>query len=410
MPEAAAPKRKLRIAIVSAFYSEGMGYSENCLSRALARLGHDVHVITSTYNVYGNEPLYDATYRDFLGPSKVAPGTRSVDGYEVHRLESHLVSGYVRMRGMNAKIRELAPDIVHSIEIASLQTFELAPIQPFLRFKLFCETHQAMSVVKPYMLQPHGSWFRKAVYRATRTLPSFLSSLVVERVYAVAEVCVDVAVGFYGVPRSKVKLLLLGTDTDLFHPVETDADAAARLALRTSLGFSADDIVCVYTGRFTRAKNPLLLAQAIHALNARDPRFKGLFIGKGEEGESIAATPGCRCLPFMRHQGLSEHYRAADIAVWPKQESMSMLDAAACGLPVVVSDKIGDPGRVAGNGRMYEEDSASSLARVLAELAPGQARRPLALEGRRRMVEDFSWMRFARAVEADFMAAVSGRQ
>jgi len=58
--------RKLKIVIVSAFYSEGMGYSENCLSKALAKLGHDVHVVTSTYNVYGSEPLYSGTYREFL--------------------------------------------------------------------------------------------------------------------------------------------------------------------------------------------------------------------------------------------------------------------------------------------------------------------------------------------------------
>ena len=58
----------LRIAVVSAFYSEGMGYTENCLPRALAGRGHEVHVVASTFNVYGNDPLYDETYREFLGP------------------------------------------------------------------------------------------------------------------------------------------------------------------------------------------------------------------------------------------------------------------------------------------------------------------------------------------------------
>ena len=71
---------KLKIVVVSAFYSQGMGYSENCLSRTLARLGHDVHVVTSTYNVYGNEALYDETYKAFLGPSQVPPGVCAVDG------------------------------------------------------------------------------------------------------------------------------------------------------------------------------------------------------------------------------------------------------------------------------------------------------------------------------------------
>jgi hypothetical protein len=45
----------MKIAVVSIFYSEGMGYSENCLPRALAALGHEVHLITTVFNVYGND-------------------------------------------------------------------------------------------------------------------------------------------------------------------------------------------------------------------------------------------------------------------------------------------------------------------------------------------------------------------
>ena len=132
--------RTLKIVIVSAFYSEGMGYSENCLSKALARLGHDVHLVTSTYNVYGSEPLYDATSPRVLGPPKTTMGTRVIDGYTVHRLDVGLFAGYVNIKGLNAKVRELAPDIVHSLEVASLQTYWLASLRPFARFKLFTET------------------------------------------------------------------------------------------------------------------------------------------------------------------------------------------------------------------------------------------------------------------------------
>src|SRR5437660_1529795 len=132
--------RKLKIAVVSAFYSEGMGYTENCLSKALASLGHEIHLVTSTFNVYGNEPLYDQTYRGFLGPRQVASGTHIVDGYTVHRLGASLIAGYVSLHGLQQKIRELAPDIVHSIEIASLPTFALAIQKPLAGFRLFCDT------------------------------------------------------------------------------------------------------------------------------------------------------------------------------------------------------------------------------------------------------------------------------
>ncbi len=397
----------LRIAIVSPFYSEGMGYTENCLPRALARRGHEVHVVASTFNVYGNESLYDETYREFLGPRQLAPGSQSVDGYRLHRLGARLVSGYVTMKGLLAKIGVLTPDVVHSIEIASPPTFALAMKKPFAKYKLFCDTHQTMSVVKPFMKQGQAGWLKKMRYRMTRTVPTYLASLAVEKCYAVTPDCADVAARFYGVPRSKMKLLSLGTDTELFHPAESPSDRAARQALRARFGFSDEDIVCVYTGRFSHDKNPLLLAKAIDALSEADPRFKALFIGEGIQKDDIARCRHATIAPFMTHQDLARHYRAADVAVWPRQESMSMLDAAASGLPVVVSNKIGQLERVAGNGKVYDENAVASLSDVLRGFASPDERRFYGDAGRRKMLDGFSWNGFAGVVESDYVAALT---
>jgi glycosyltransferase involved in cell wall biosynthesis len=399
---------KMKIAVVSTFYSEGMGYTENCLPKALANLGHDVHVVTSTYNVYGNSSEYDRTYRRFLGPPIVGAGRVSVDGYQVHRLEATLLSGYVRLKALSRKIAEISPDVVHSLEIASLQTFELALQKPFADWDLFCETHQHLSVVRPF-LSVRGSWARKTAYRLTRTLPTWLASLSVKRCYAISPDCAEVASRFYGVPRSKVVVMSLGADTDLFHPVESAAEMAQRRSLRQSLGFADDDIVCAYTGRFSADKNPLALASAVDVLSRRDGRFRALFIGEGVQRDAIAACRNTVILPFMTHRALAEHYRACDLAVWPTQESMSMLDAASSGLPLVVSDRIGEVERVTGNGTTYREPSVDSLSEALSSLSDGELRRAYGTTGRRKMLEGFSWARYARAVEADYQAARTGR-
>jgi glycosyltransferase involved in cell wall biosynthesis len=395
----------MRIAVVSTFYSEDMGYTENCLPRALAALGHDVHVVTTVFNVYGNEPTYAKTYESFLGPSRVRAGTTTVDGYRVHRLDARTAAGYVFSPALAAKVREIAPDVVHSLEIASLPTYQLALLRLVCRFALFCETHQHMSVVRPFLKKP-GSVLRKVAYRLTRTWPTRLASLAVERCYAIAPDCVEVATRFYGVPRRKVHLHPLGADTDLFHPVETTADAESRAALRHRLGFADDDIVCVYSGRFSADKNPLLLARAIDELHDRDPRFKGLFIGDGPQRDRIAACRHTSVLSFMKHRHLAEHYRAADIAVWPTQESMSMLDAAASGLPIVVSHSIGEKERVNGNGRLYQENDMASLLEVLVSLASRDERRRLGAAGRQKMIKGASWQAYARRLEADYDAAL----
>jgi glycosyltransferase involved in cell wall biosynthesis len=398
----------MKIAVVSTFYSEGMGYTENCLPRALTALGHDVHVIATVFNVYGNDADYAKTYQAFLGPNRVSAGQTSVDGYQVHRLEAAVVGGYVVPRGLSAKVRALSPDVVHSLEIASVQTYELAWQRMFRRFALFCETHQHMSVVKPFLKQS-GAGLQKAVYRLTRTLPTRLASHAVEKCYAIAPDCAEVAARFYGVPREKIKLQSLGADTELFRPVDSPAEVSERAALRRQLGWSDDDVVCVYSGRFSRDKNPLLLARAIDALHDRAPAFRGLFIGEGVQREDIASCRHVKILGFMKHRDLAAHYRAADIAVWPTQESMSMLDAASSGLPIVVSNRVGETDRVNGNGRMYEENDVNSLADALASLASRDERRALGEVGRRKMLAGFNWTRYAQAVEADYHDALTRR-
>ena len=390
-----------RIAIVNSMYSEGMGYFENCLPAALARLGHEVHVVTSTFNQYANEPMYDEAYGRFIGPRQVGPGSSDVDGYRLHRLEASLLAGYVRIHGLGRRVAELAPDVVYSCEIASLETFALALRKPIGHFKLFCGTHQTASVLKPFLRQ-EGASMQKTWYRLTRTLPASLASMTVERVFAQAPDCLEVAARFYGVPRRKLVLRPLGTDTVLFHPPRDPAEVAARRQLRAALDLAETDIVCLYSGRLTPDKNPLVLARAIDALHEIDPRFKGLFIGEGIQREAIASCRNTRVVPFMRYPELAAYYRAAEIGVWPRQESMSMLDAAATGLPVIVSNTMSDPARIDGNGRMYEEDSVPSLIEALRTFADAAARRQYGSVGRERMIEHFSWLRLARAFEADF--------
>jgi glycosyltransferase involved in cell wall biosynthesis len=397
----------LRIAVVSAFFSEGMGYTENCLPKTLARLGHEVHVLTSTLNVYGNSPDYERTYSAFLGPADQGVRTFQTDGYTVHRLPSTLVSGFVNIRGLRAALRAVKPDVVHCTEIASLQSFKLAFLRPMLGFKLFGETHQHMSVVRPYVRDANGSRVRKAIYWATRTLPTKLASRAYERCYAIAPDCVEVATRFYGVPIALTKLQSLGTDTLLFRPAEGAEEAEARRAMRSASGYGDQDIVCIYTGRFSKDKNPLVLAEAIDELvNAGHTQFHGLFVGEGEQKQAIQDCVHTQVRAFAQHLQLARLYQMADVAVWPRQESMSMLDAAATGLPLVVSAEIGENARVAGNGRVYRENDVHDMARALLSLADSGERAALALHGREKMARDFSWMSIAKAIVADYEAAL----
>ena len=397
----------MKIVIVSSFYSEGMGYSENNLPKALASLGHEVHVLTSNLNVYGTSSDYRKNYESFLGPADQGVKTFAADGYTVHRLPSKIVSGYVRIRHLYKTIKALTPDIVQSTGIASLNTYRLAAIKPLLKFRLFTENHQHMSVVKPYLKNPRGNLGKKMVYKLTRTLPSAIAAGSVEKCYAIAPDCAEVANLYYGVPQRKITVQPLGTDTDLFRPALTAEEKARRSAQRKTLGYNDEDIICIYTGRFTKEKNPLLLAQAVEKLAAEGLPFHSLFIGEGGQHEMMSQCRNARVISFMKHTDLSDYYRLADIAIWPTQESLSMLDAASSGLPLIVTDRIGERERITGNGNVYKENDLDDLARVLKSYTDSGLRQSHGAMGREKMIKHYSWINIAKALENDYLAALN---
>ena len=97
----------------------------------------------------------------------------------------------------------------------------------------------------------------------TRAFPGRIVSLLSVKCYGATTDCADVAVRFFGVLKDKIEVCPLGVDTDLFFPVNGMPASESRDRLRRDLGFSESDIVCIYTGRFSEDKNPLVLARAI---------------------------------------------------------------------------------------------------------------------------------------------------
>ncbi len=87
-----------------------------------------------------------------------------------------------------------------------------------------------------------------------------------------------------------------------------------------------------------------------------------------------------------------------------------MLDAAACGLPIVANDTMTAPGRLEGNGVAYKLDDMEDLVRVLLELRDAETRKRLGSFGAQKMARDFSWESIARRRLNDYEAALRSRK
>ena len=395
----------MRIVIIEQWFSEKMGYAENCLPKALAALGHEVHVIASTAQVYFDAPFYRDVYEPYLGPPVLTPGEKSLDGFTLHRLPLERWHGRLRLRGLLGRLHALRPDVVQTFHATTLTTYLAALGRLTCGYKLFTGNHEVKSVFAPARLAGPPSQAARVNWLVRLSLPGRAVGWLTEKCYAVTPDAADIATRFYGVPAAKIQLSPLGVDTALFCPPHDEPTYAAREALRHQLGFVESDIVCIYTGRFTVAKNPGCLAKAVAILSAQGLTFRGLFVGEGPQIEDVASVPGCAVRPFAPYHDLPTYYRAADIGVWPMEESTSMLDAAACGLPIITNGRLQALDHLVGGWLPYQAGDASDLARALLMLRDAPERHRMGQAGAEVIRRQYSWDTIASRRLADYEAA-----
>jgi glycosyltransferase involved in cell wall biosynthesis len=409
---------KMKIVVITRWYSEKMGYIENCLPRALAELGHEVHVVTSTAQVYFNHPFYEKSYQNYLGDRIQPVGSSDAEGgVRLHRLPFWSAAGHIWLRGLTKKITELQPDIVHTFEHTSPDSVRLALLKKFGtgQFKLFTANHAVYSVLDTARNWEKISIFKKGVWHLLQRTPGRFVASQIERCFAVTSDAGEIAERFLGVPAEKVKVTTLGVDTVQFHP-----DASIRQVTRRALDFTEQDIVVLYTGRLTAQKNPLLVAKAIDELNKRGQNavstrenafFKGLFIGDGEQKEAIATIPNIVIMPPQPYRELPKFYQAADIAVWAMEESTSQIDAVGSGVCLVLTDKIAAYDCIEDTrsttkpkivSRKFQHQNFDDLVTQLASLADPSVRAALQKRGVETIEKASSWKVIARERVKDY--------
>ena len=383
----------LKIAIVHESFTEKGGYIENCLTRAYARLGHEVAIIAS--NLQGNHqlPNYDEIFGRFLGPKQVPVGLTRWEGCPLYRLDyvEPVVKGQIALKRLFATLREVKPDVVQTFAAANFVSQQAAIIKRKMGYRLFTGAHQTLSVFDSRAKDAPRWSMPRLRSDLRRALPGRLVSLVSEKCFAATADCAEVAVKYYGVQPEKVELSYLGVDTSRFCPAAGPDDAEESRRLRSEWGIPAGTILCMYTGRFTSQKNPACLANAIHILRQSGLGVAGVFLGDGPQKDEIRAVEGCLVLPYQAWVDLPRFYRAADICVWPAEESMSALDAAACGKPIILGNHIRALERIEGNGYTYRTGSAESLAEAIRRMKDCAVRAFLGSAGADKIGRLFSW-------------------
>lgn len=202
-----------------------------------------------------------------------------------------------------------------------------------------------------------------------------------------------------GVPAARIAQIYNGVDADRFRPAAAGAPAA-RLPFATPGGWVVGTV-----GRMQTVKNQVLLAQAfVRALELAPPlaaRLRLVMAGDGPlraEAEAVLRAAGALDRAWLAGErgDVPDVMRSLNCFVLPSLAegiSNTILEAMACGLPVIATD-VGGNAELVDAGRTGELVSSGDV-QAMAERIVGMAHDPdraaaMGQAGRRRVEQAFS--------------------
>jgi len=348
------------------------------LSRELVKKGHQVTIYTSDYDL-----------RPELMPD--------MDGIEFHAFRTWLhLSGFDKTPGMVFTARRKTRDF----DIIHLHNYRTFPNMVMHRYSRIYGV--------PYVLQAHGSlprimskgtwklafdvlWGKTILRDATRVIAVTPKET---KQYRDA-----------GVPENKIAVIPHGIDLTEF------ASLPARGDFRQKYGIDDTRKIVLYLGRIHEIKGLDLLLNAFAGLT-RTVAEVTLVIAGPDDGyltrlkkltETLDLTDKIIYTGALYQRDKLGAYVDADVYVLPSRYEIfgiTVLEALACGTPVIVTDRCGLADTIRGRAGLVVDYDREKLHNALKQLLPDEnLRRKFGKRGKEMVRENFDWEDIASSVE-----------
>lgn len=325
----------MKIVHIMDWYMPNMSYQENFLPSEEKKLGNEVYIITSdkmpTYKGYS------AHIGKINGNRLIGVGAFEENGVQIFRLPSIFEvrsSNVIFFTGLKSKLRELKPDIVFAHSPYSISTLIAILYSNEVGYKLFIDdhTHETNFLLDNLIKSSYVS-FVKLFYRIYGNRVSCYFPIT----YSAKKILQQTL----KIPDDKIQFLPLGANTNLFKK-----STELRDIVRQRLKVGANEKLLICSGKLDETKKIGILIEALSTVVQKNDGVKLLLIGNGAKDymdkiKKLIYDKNLQdrviSIDFVPYKELPQFYNAADIGVWPGTPTITIIEAIATGLPVIIT-------------------------------------------------------------------------
>jgi len=286
--------------------------------------------------------------------------------------------------------------------------FDIVHIHGLYRFPVTYAAWRARRAGVAYVISPHGS-LDPFLYKQSRY--SLLLKRIYERLFDIPNLSHAAAIhytaeeeaertAFLGL-RAKPVIVANGIDWEFYK------NLPARGSFRKRLGLHDRTPLVLFLGRINFKKGLDLLVPAFSQVLQEYPGARLAIVGPDNEGYGFRVRWWCGeqgiadkvlFVDYMGPEEVKQAYVDADVFVLPSYTEnfgMTVVEAMACGCPVVISDQVNIWREVqdAGAGFVVRLDPREIADAMCCVLADKESARAMGTRGRRAARERYAWPR-----------------
>lgn len=318
----------MNICILSKQFPPGVGGAETYayeLANGLGKRGHDVDVYTQWIDRV-NEPV------DIH---------ENVHVYRICKARKKLVTFETLWFSLQAR-RQIDFDQYDIVQgtLMPASTIVVTPLKGIDPPLVLTSHGTSIGEAKSVALETPADYLLKFVFHPMNVVMDYVASRDADQVIAISGHAYDQLTTSYGLDEDDVVMIPHGVDTDWFYPREEQHPAVNEV--QTTL---------LYVGRLGARKGLDLALRALAEVDNESIEFLIAGTGRHEEtlrelAQELGIAEQVRFLGYVPDEELPVLYSSADVFVLPSRYEgfgLVLLEAMACGTPVIGADAGGIP-------------------------------------------------------------------